>query len=50
MRIMIGGVVRDMTAEEEAQFIRERENLPLPVDEKALTDKAEAYDILMGGD
>lgn len=34
MRILDGNIVRDMTAEEEAQFIRDHENLP-PIPEEA---------------
>lgn len=42
MKIMENGIVRNMTAEEEAAFL---ESIKDPTTE----DKAEAYDILMGG-
>ena len=48
-RIYVDGLYRDMTAEEEAQFIRDHENLPPIPEEGLFKDKAEAYDILIGG-
>ena len=46
MKIIDNGVIRDMTPEEEQEFIEMRENLPNPED--ADENKAAAYDILMG--
>lgn len=43
MKIQIDHIVRDMTAEEEAAYLAQ-ENEP------TIEDKAEAYDILIGGE
>jgi len=49
MKIMDNGVIRDMTPEEEAQFIADHEAMIPPwADVDTPEDKAEAYDILMG--
>ena len=49
MKIMENGVIRDMTPEEEAQFIADHEAMIPPwADVDTPEDKAEAYDILMG--
>lgn len=48
MKVLIDGLTRDMTAEEEAAFRRDHENLPPEPEELSLAAKAEAYDILMG--
>lgn len=45
MQICDNGVMRDMTPEEEELA----NNLPNPEDVVTVEDKAEAYDILMGG-
>lgn len=48
MKIIVNGITRDMTPEEEAEWEREHKDLP-PYPKGAFdADKAEAYDILMG--
>ena len=46
MKIIDNGVIRDMTPDEEREFIEMHEHLSNP--EEAESNKAEAYDILMG--
>lgn len=41
MKICVNGITRDMTAEEEVEYLH-------PAEEPTAEDKAEAYDILMG--
>ncbi len=48
MKILIDGVTRDMTAEEEETFYAERADLPPEPAELSIEAKAEAYDILTG--
>ena len=48
MKIIVNGITRDMTPEEEAEWGLEHKDLP-PYPEGAFDmDKAEAYDILTG--
>ena len=52
-KIMIGGVVREMTPEEEAQWGQEMANLPKPETTpeeriKELAEKLKAAEILLG--
>ena len=44
---MENGIVRDMTAEEEADFIEEHEKMPAPWEDTVTAD--EALDIILGG-
>ena len=49
MKILINNVVRDMTEEEIADFLRMKEETDEPVEGMTETEeKAMAYDILMG--
>lgn len=48
MKIMIDGVIREMTAEEEREFYEAREGLPDVHPDEQSSNKAEAYDVLMG--
>ena len=48
MKILIDGVIRDMTEAEEEAFYEEHANLPTEPKELSVESKAEAYDILMG--
>jgi len=48
MKIMIDGVARDMTVEEEEAFRAEHINLPPEPAELSIEGKAEAYDIIIG--
>lgn len=50
MKILINGIIRDMTEEEEAEFVKEHENLPEIPEGAMLGAKAESFDILMGVD
>ena len=47
MKIMENDIVRDMTAEEEAAFIEEHENMPAPWEDTVTAD--EALNIILGG-
>ena len=44
---MVNGIIRDMTAEEEADFVAEHEKMPAPWEDN-LSDE-EALEILLGG-
>lgn len=49
MKILINNVVRDMTEEEIAEFLRMKEETDEPLEGRGETEqKAKAYDILMG--
>lgn len=48
MKIIVNGITRDMTPEEEAQWERDHKDLPPYPDGAFDMDKSEAYDILMG--
>ena len=48
MKIWIDGIIRDMTPEEEAAWIKDHENLPDYPDGAYEEAKAEAFDIMTG--
>ncbi len=49
MKIWINGIIRDMTADEEAQFRKDRESQPAEPKTETIAEKLEAFDIIFGG-